>query len=139
MKYNFIILLLFFFFFPSCVMDSFEYFCLIKNTSKRNITIRFSNSEILDTSILFHENWGLSINSNYTQRVNKDLDILHKEIYRGNYKKLYLFFLDQDTLLQLYKKGEMNNIIKQSFLQRQLVDVNNIKETDTLFYTELIK
>lgn len=123
----------------SCMMDSFDYFCYVKNTSKRKITIRFSNSETIDTSALVNENWDLGINPGNTHRVNKDPAILHKEFYTDSNKKLYVYFFDQDSLHQLYKNGKMNDMFKQSFLQRQEVDIIKLKESDTLKYNEIIK
>ena len=140
MKYILLIGLFFFcFLMRSCVIDTVKNFCNVKNTSKRNITIRFSNSALLDTSTLFNGFWNKKIEPNTNYEVLIYSDMYMKESYKGNNKRLYLFFLDQDSISQLFKKGEIDSIISKSLLQKKIVDISNIKETDTLFYKEVEK
>lgn len=114
-------------------MDQLEPFCLIKNNSNRKITVRFSNVDTLDLSILY-EGWNSSIEPNSVSLANKYSGKYQKKYYEGNDKVLYMYILDQDSALKFYKQKDTVNIIKKSFLQRQTVDVRNLNEKDTLVY-----
>lgn len=117
------------------VQDSLETFCFVKNNSNRNITLRFSNTDTLDLNTLYG-GWNSYVPSKTAYRVNKQGDKLFQEYYEGNNKKLYLYYLDQDTALAYYNKKDTINIVNKSFLQKQLVDIRNLKATDTLYFFE---
>ena len=119
---------IFFFFLSSCVLDNLKTFCYIRNNSNKNITIRFSNSEILDSIEFYNENWNTKINSHSTFKVYKDSD----KFFSKNNKILYVFYLDSDTISTLINKENTKEIIKRSLLQTISIDVNSIKMSDTL-------
>jgi hypothetical protein len=136
-----LLFIVFFFGLNSCiigVIDSIERFCIAKNLSKRKISVYFSNSVMLNISDLspqFHDS-NLAITSNSYKEIFSQGNLLMKEAYQDSTKKLYAFFLDQDSIDKYFKVPLNKTVIDKSFLQRQLVDIRNIKETDTLFFIE---
>ena len=65
-----------------------------------------------------------------------DDDIFLKESYKNNNRKLYAFFLDQDSINKYFQLPLSNNLIQKSLLKRQEVDIRNINSRDTLYYVE---
>ncbi len=125
----------------SCVMDTLERLCMVKNLSGRKVSVYFSNSEILDTSTLLHQfhKTDFAIKNNSSKEILIQNDFLIKEAYNDNTKKLYIFFLDQDSIDKYFKIPLNKTVIDKSFLQRQLVDIHNLRKSDTLFFSEKIE
>jgi hypothetical protein len=122
----------------SCVMDTLQRFCIVKNQSNRTIAIYFSNSPTLDIDNFSKQLYDsiFAIKKNSSKDILIQNDILIKETYNNNNKKLYALILDQDSINKYFRLPLSQNIIDKSFLRRQLVDIKYLKQNDTLFYFE---
>ena len=129
--YVFIVIVL-----KSCIVDTIQRFCVVKNQSERTIAIYFSNNINLDSTAFkrqFYDS-SFSIKKYSTGNVLVDDDIFLKESYKNN-RKLYAFFLDQDSINK-YFQLPLSNLIQKSLLKSQEVDIRNINSRDTLYYVE---
>jgi hypothetical protein len=123
----------------SCVIDTIQRFCIVKNQSDRTIAIYFSNNINLDSTAFKRQFYDSSfaIIKYSTGNVLVDDDIFLKESYKNNNnRKLYAFFLDQDSINKYFQLPLSNNLIQKSLLKRQEVDIHNINSRDTLYYVE---
>jgi hypothetical protein len=131
--YVFIVIVL-----KSCIVDTIQRFCVVKNQSERTIAIYFSNNINLDSTAFKRQFYDSSfaIKKYSTGNVLVDDDIFLKESYKNNNRKLYAFFLDQDSINKYFQLPLSNNLIQKSLLKRQEVDIRNINSRDTLYYVE---
>jgi len=131
--YVFIVIVL-----KSCIVDTIQRFCVVKNQSERTIAIYFSNNINLDSTAFKRQFYDSSfaIKKYSTGNVLVEDDIFLKESYKNNNRKLYSFFLDQDSINKYFQLPLSNNLIQKSLLKRQEVDIRNINSRDTLYYVE---
>lgn len=131
--YVFIVIVL-----KSCVVDTIQRFCVVKNQSERTIAIYFSNNINLDSTAFKRQFYDSSfaIKKYSTGNLLVDDDIFLKESYNNNTRKLYAFFLDQDSINKYFQFPLSNKLIQKSLLKSQEVDIRNIKSQDTLYYVE---
>jgi hypothetical protein len=132
--YGFIIIVL-----KSCIVDTIQRFCVVKNQSERTIAIYFSNNINLDSTAFKRQFYDSSfaIKKYSIGNVLVDDDIFLKESYKNNNnKKLHVFFLDQDSINKYFQLPLSNNLIRKSLLKSQEVDIRNINSRDTLYYVE---
>jgi hypothetical protein len=114
------------------VLDSIEPFCFIKNNSKRNITLRYSQSHKLDSLMFIRQLVG-SIAPGFTIRETKQ----DGAFFPDDNKRVYIFVLDADSSKK-YIHDFKKLISSNSILQTMEIQLNKIKSTDTLFYNETI-
>jgi len=131
--YVFIVIVL-----KSCIVDTIQRFCVVKNQSERTIAIYFSNNINLDSTAFKRQFYDSSfaIKKYSTGNVLVDDDIFLKESYKNNNRKLYAFFLDQDSINKYFQLPLSNNVIQKSLLKSQEVDIRNFNSRDTLYYVE---
>ena len=123
----------------SCIVDTIQRFCVVENQSERTIAIYFSNNINLDSTAFKRQFYDSSfaIKKYSTGNVLVEDDIFLKESYKNNNnRKLYAFFLDQDSINKYFQLPLSNNLIQKSLLKRQEVDIRNINSRDTLYYVE---
>ena len=130
--YVFIVIVL-----KSCIVDTIQRFCVVENQSERTIAIYFSNNINLDSTAFKRQFYDSSfaIKKYSTGNVLFDDDIFLKESYKNN-RKLYAFFLDQDSINKYFQLPLSNKLIQKSLLKSQEVDIRNINSRDTLYYVE---
>jgi hypothetical protein len=130
--YVFIVIVL-----KSCIVDTIQRFCVVENQSERTIAIYFSNNINLDSTAFKRQFYDSSfaIKKYSTGNVLVDDDIFLKESYKNN-RKLYAFFLDQDSINKYFQLPLSNKLIQKSLLKSQEVDIRNINSRDTLYYVE---
>jgi hypothetical protein len=131
--YVFIVIVL-----KSCIVDTIQRFCVVKNQSERTIAIYFSNNINLDSTAFKRQFYDSSfaIKKYSTGNVLVDDDIFLKESYKNNNRKLYAFFLDQDSINKYFQLPLSNNLIQKSLLKSQEVDIRNFNSRDTLYFVE---
>jgi hypothetical protein len=124
--------------FNSCIVDTIQRFCVVENQSERTIAIYFSNNINLDSTAFKRQFYDSSfaIKKYSTGNVLVEDDIFLKESYKNNNRKLYAFFLDQDSINKYFQLPLSNNLIQKSLLKRQEVDIRKINSRDTLYYVE---
>lgn len=130
------IIALYFCILSSCVIDRLQRFCVVKNQSNRKIAVYFSNSETLDTTTFSRQLSGpeFAIKENSYGDILIRNELLDKQQYKNSNKKLYVFFLDQDSIDKYLQVPLNKTVIDKSFLQRQRIDIENIQKTDTLYF-----
>lgn len=120
----------------SCVIDTIQRFCVVKNMSNRTIAVYFSNYTILDSSILAEQ----LHDSSFAFKKFSLGDIMENKYAfldsNKNNRKLYAFFLDQDSINKYFQLPLSNNLIQKSLLKSQEVDIRNFNSRDTLYYVE---
>ena len=131
--YVFIVIVL-----KSCIVDTIQRFCVVKNQSERTIAIYFSNNINLDSTAFKRQFYDSSfaIKKYSTGNVLVDDDIFLKESYKNNNRKLYAFFLDQDSINKYFQLPLSNNLMQKSLLKSQEVDIRNFNSRDTLYFVE---
>jgi len=82
-----------------------------------------------------YERWNSFISPNSVVLMNKYEDKYFKDFYKNNGKVLYMYVLDQDSLSKFDAFKDTVSMIQNAFLQRQIVDVKHLEETDTLHYS----
>jgi|LakMenE18May11ns_1017448.scaffolds.fasta_scaffold9441392_2 hypothetical protein len=120
----------------SCVIDTIQRFCVVKNMSNRTIAVYFSNYPILDSNILAEQFY----DSSFAFKKFSSGDVMENEYTfldsNKNKVKLYAFFLDQDSINKYFQWPLSNNVIQKSLLKSQEVDIRNFNSRDTLYYVE---
>jgi hypothetical protein len=120
----------------SCVIDTIQRFCVVKNMSNRTIAVYFSNYTILDSSILAEQ----LHDSSFAFKKFSSGDVMENKYTfldsNKNKGKLYAFFLDQDSINKYFQLPLSNNVIQKSLLKSQEVDIRNFNSRDTLYYVE---
>jgi hypothetical protein len=104
--------------------------------SNRTIAVYFSNYTILDSSILAEQ----LHDSSFAFKKFSLGDIMENKYAfldsNKNNRKLYAFFLDQDSINKYFQLPLSNKLIQKSLLKSQEVDIRNINSRDTLYYVE---
>jgi hypothetical protein len=119
----------------SCIIDIKQRFCVVKNMSNRTIAVYFSNYPILDSNILAEQFY----DSSFALKKFSSGDVM-KNKYTfldsiNSKRRLYAFFLDQDTINKYYQLP-LSKLIQKSLLKSQEVDIRKINSRDTLYYVE---
>jgi len=119
----------------SCIIDLKQRFCVVKNMSNRKIAVYFSNYPILDSNILAEQFY----DSSFALKKFSSGDVM-KNKYTfldsiNSKRRLYAFFLDQDTINKYYQLP-LSKLIQKSLLKSQEVDIRNFNSRDTLYYVE---
>ena len=119
----------------SCVIDTIQRFCVVKNMSNRKIAVYFSNYPILDSNILSEQFY----DSSFALKKFSSGDVMKNKYTffdsTNSKRRLYAFFLDQDSINK-YFQLPLSNLIQKSLLKSQEVDIRNINSRDTLYYVE---
>jgi len=122
--------------FKSCVIDSVQRFCVVKNTSKRTISVYFSNEKNLDSNVLAEQlrdsSFAIKKYSSGDLMENRYTFIDSNKIQN----KVYVFFLDQDSINKYFQLPLTNNLIKKALLKSKEIDMLYFKSLDTLYYIE---
>jgi len=119
----------------SCIIDLKQRFCVVKNMSNRKIAVYFSNYPILDSNILAEQFY----DSSFALKKFSSGDVM-KNKYTfldsiNSKRRLYAFFLDQDTINKYYQLP-LSKLIQKSLLKSQEIDIRKINSRDTLYYVE---
>jgi len=119
----------------SCIIDIKQRFCVVKNMSNRTIAVYFSNYPILDSNILAEQFY----DSSFALKKFSSGDVM-KNKYTfldsiNSKRRLYAFFLDQDSINKYYQLP-LSKLIQKSLLKSQEVDIRKINSRDTLYYVE---
>ena len=119
----------------SCIIDLKQRFCVVKNMSNRKIAVYFSNYPILDSNILAEQFY----DSSFALKKFSSGDVM-KNKYTfldsiNSKRRLYAFFLDQDSINKYYQLP-LSKLIQKSLLKSQEVDIRKINSRDTLYYME---
>lgn len=116
--------------FNSCVMDSLHEITIIRNNSKRNVSVIFSSEENLNKNTIY-SNYKNFILSKYTSK-----SYFKEYITDSNNTVLHLYFLDCDSINKYITANRDAELIKNSVLQQRTLDLRKLNISDTLFYKE---
>lgn len=117
-----------------CVMDHFEYFFKVKNKSKADIRIYFSNQSTFDTTAFFKSY--TIIQGAELYRTHMKLLFKKRQYSKHPEKKLYMFVFDENKIKELNNAGSPSiaELANNSFLKREVIDILNITKEDTIYF-----
>lgn len=105
-------------------MDSIHRIAVIKNKSDQNITVLFQSADSINDKTLF-----------YGGKVTvfaDSISTLYSMAY--NFKKMNFFIFDNDSVYNNINHGNINGIVKKSFLEKITISADSLKKNDVIIY-----
>ncbi len=110
----------------SCVIDRLHKIAIIKNLSNKNITVVFDSSDTISDRILFY-------GSKYNVVADSSMTI---NTLGYPFEKINFFIFDTDSVYNNINRGNVNGIVKKSFLKKINTSIESLKRNDTIIYNE---